>query len=178
MTGCGVCTRRDTIRRMEKTNAMRQLERAGIRFATIEYDVDEADLSVENTARKLGMPPETVFKTIIVRGDRSGPLFALIPGGAVLDEKRLAAASGNKRVDVVPLKEVLELTGYIRGSVTVLAPRKAYAVFIDETAELWDAIGISGGRRGLELVLKPGDLVRVAGATLADIARSAPRPVV
>lgn len=158
---------------MEKTNAMRQLERAGIPFRTIEYDVDEADLSVENTARKLGMAAETVFKTIIVRGDRTGPLFALIPGGAVLDEKRLASASGNKRVDVVPLKEVHELTGYIRGAVTVLAAKKAYAVYIDETAELWDTVGISGGRRGLEIVLRPVDLVRIAEARLADIARPA-----
>lgn len=161
---------------MEKTNAMRQLERAGISFRTIEYDVDEADLSVENTARKLGMAPETVFKTIIVRGDRTGPLFALIPGGAVLDEKRLASASGNKRVDVVPLKDVHDLTGYIRGAVTVLAAKKAYAVYIDETAELWETVGISGGRRGLEIVLSPSDLVRISEARLADIARPAPDP--
>ncbi len=159
---------------MEKTNAIRQLERAGIPFRTIEYPVDEADLSVENTARKLGMEPETVFKTIIVRGDRTGPLFALIPGGAVLDEKRLATASGNKRVDVVPLKDVHELTGYIRGAVTVLAAKKAYAVYIDETAELWETIGVSGGRRGLEIIVKPADLVRISEARLADIARPAP----
>ena len=158
---------------MEKTNAIRQLERAGIPFQTIESPVDEADLSVENTARKLGMEPETVFKTIIVHGDRTGPLFALIPGGAVLDEKRLATASGNKRVDVVPLKDVHDLTGYIRGAVTVLAAKKAYAVYIDETAELWETVGISGGRRGLEIVLRPADLVRIAEARLADIARPA-----
>jgi Cys-tRNA(Pro)/Cys-tRNA(Cys) deacylase len=159
---------------MEKTNAMRHLERAGVPCTTIEYVVDEYDLSVENTARKLGMPQETVFKTIIARGDRTGPLFALIPGGAILDEKRLAAASGNKRVDVVPLKDVHDLTGYIRGAVTVLSARKSYPVFIDETAELWDQIGISGGRRGLELVLSPGDLVRITEARLVDIARPAP----
>ena len=159
---------------MEKTNAMRHLERAGVPFTTIEYVVDEDDLSVENTARKLGMPPEIVFKTIIVRGDRTGPLFALIPGGAILDEKRLATASGNKRVDVVPLKDVHDLTGYIRGAVTVLAARKSYPVFVDETAELWDTVGISGGRRGLELVLSPRELVRITEARLVDIARPAP----
>jgi|CXWL01.1.fsa_nt_gi Cys-tRNA(Pro)/Cys-tRNA(Cys) deacylase len=158
---------------MEKTNAMRQLERAGIPFRTIDYTVDEADLSVENTARKLGMAPETVFKTIIVRGDRTGPLFALIPGGAVLDEKRLATASGNKRIDVVPLRDVHDLTGYIRGAVTVLAAKKAYAVYIDETAELWETVGISGGRRGLEILLSPSDLVRISEACLIDIARPA-----
>lgn len=157
---------------MEKTNAIRHLERAGVRFAILEYEVDESDLSVESAARKLGMAPETVFKTIIVRGDKTGPLFALIPGGAVLDEKRLAAASGNKRIDVVPLKEVHELTGYIRGAVTVLAAKRAYPVFIDETMELWDQVGVSGGRRGLEIVLRPGELVRVTGASLADIARA------
>lgn len=159
---------------MEKTNATRLLERAGITFAAIEYEVDESDLTVENTARKLGLPPETVFKTIIVRGDKSGPLFALIPGGAVLDEKRLASASGNKRVEVVPLREVHDLTGYIRGAVTVLAARKSYPVFIDETAQLWASVGISGGRRGLEITLSPADLVRVADAELVDIARPAP----
>jgi Cys-tRNA(Pro)/Cys-tRNA(Cys) deacylase len=158
---------------MEKTNAMRLLERVGVPFTTIEYVVDEDDLSVENTARKLGMPQETVFKTIIVRGDRTGPLFALIPGGAILDEKRLATASGNKRVDVVPLKDVHDLTGYIRGAVTVLAAKKSYPVFVDETAELWDQVGISGGRRGLELVLRPCDLVRITEARLVDIARPA-----
>lgn len=156
---------------VEKTNAMRQLDRSGVSYSVLEYDVDESDLSVENTARKLGMQPETVFKTILARGDRTGPLFALIPGGSVLDEKRLAAVSGNKRVDVVPLKDVLELSGYIRGAVTVLAARRAFPVFVDETAELWDRIGISGGRRGLELVLRPAELVRLVGATLADIAR-------
>ncbi len=156
---------------VEKTNAMRQLDRSGVSYSVLEYDVDESDLSVENTARKLGMQPETVFKTILARGDRTGPLFALIPGGSVLDEKRLAAVSGNKRVDVVPLKDVLELSGYIRGAVTVLAARRAFPVFVDETAELWDKIGISGGRRGLELVLRPAELVRLVGATLADIAR-------
>jgi len=158
---------------MEKTNAIRLLDRAGIAYRTITYEADENDLSVETTARKLSLDPATVFKTIIARGDRTGPLFALIPGGAVLDEKRLAAASGNKRIEVVPLRNVLELTGYIRGAVTALAAKKPYPVFIDETAVLREVIGISGGRRGLEVLLAPEDLAALTAATFADIARSA-----
>jgi Cys-tRNA(Pro)/Cys-tRNA(Cys) deacylase len=158
---------------MTKTNAIRLLEREGVNFELRTYDVDESDLSVERAALELGMAPETVFKTIITRGDRTGPVFALIPAGAVLEPRLLAAASGNKRVEVVPLKEVLELTGYVRGAVTALAARKPYPVFVDETAELWPVIGVSGGQRGLEILLAPGDLVRVTGARLADIARPA-----
>ena len=156
---------------MTKTNAVRALDRAGIVYELREYDIDESDLSAERAAAKLGMAPETVFKTLISRGDRSGPVLACIPAGTELDLRALGEASGNKRVEMVPLKDVLELTGYMRGAVTPLAIKKPYPVFVDETVELWPIVGISGGMRGLEILLAPADLIRATTATLADIAR-------
>ena len=156
---------------MTKTNAIRALDRAGVAYELREYAIDESDLSAERAAAKLGMPPETVFKTLITRGDRTGPVLACIPAGTELDLKALGDASGNKRVEMVPLKEVLDLTGYMRGAVTPLAMKKPYPLFVDETVELWPIVGISAGQRGLEILLAPADLVRVTGAALADIAR-------
>jgi Cys-tRNA(Pro)/Cys-tRNA(Cys) deacylase len=154
-----------------KTNAVRVLDRAGVQYELRTYDIDESDLSAERAAAKLGMAPETVFKTLITHADRTGPLLALIPAGTELDLRALAEASGNKRVELAPLREVLHLTGYMRGAVTPLAVKKPYPVFIDETVELWPVVGVSGGQRGLEVLLAPADLIRVTGATLADIAR-------
>ena len=156
---------------MTKTNAVRALDRAGITYELREYTIDESDLSAERAAAKLGMAPETVFKTLITRGDRSGPVLACIPAGTELDLRALAEASGNKRVELVPLREVLDLTGYMRGAVTPLAVKKPYPVFVDETVELWPVVGISGGMRGLEILLAPADLLHVTDAQLADIAR-------
>jgi len=156
---------------MTKTNAVRALDKAGIDYELRSYNIDEADLSAERAAAKLGMAPETVFKTLITRGDRSGPVLACIPAGTELDLRALGEASGNKRVEMVPLREVLDLTGYMRGAVTPLATKKPFPVFIDETAELWPVVGISGGLRGLEILLAPADLIRMTGARLADIAR-------
>ncbi len=156
-----------------KTNAIRLLDREHVTYELRTYEVDESDLSVERAADKLGMEPETIFKTIITIGDATGPLFALVPAGNQLVPRLLAAASGNKRVDVAPLKDVLDLTGYIRGAVTPLASKRSFPVFIDETVELWPIVGVSGGQRGLEILLRPADLIRVTAASLADFARPA-----
>lgn len=158
-----------------KTNALRILERAGISFEVRQYHLDEAEFSAERVADLVGMPHETVFKTLIVEGDQTGYLFALIPAGTELDLKALAGVSGNKRVELAPLRDVLELTGYPRGAVTVLAAKRSYPAFIDETVELWPQVAISAGARGIQLVLAPADLLRVSGARLADIARSTGR---
>jgi Cys-tRNA(Pro)/Cys-tRNA(Cys) deacylase len=155
-----------------KTNAVRVLERAGIPFELREYTYDERTFSAEDAAAQVAMAPETVFKTLLLRGDRSGYLFALIPAGSEVDLRGLALASGDKRVELVPQREVQGLTGYLRGAVTVLAARHAYPVFVDETVELWPQIGISGGAHGLEIVLAPADLLRITGAQPADIARA------
>lgn len=154
-----------------KTNAMRILERAGVTFEVHLYDYDEQTFSAEDAAQQVGMAPETVFKTLLLHGDRSGHLFALIPAGAEVDLRSLAGASGNKRVELAPQRDVQGLTGYLRGAVTVLAAKHAYPVYVDETVELWPQVGISGGAHGLELVLAPADLLQVTGAQLADIAR-------
>jgi Cys-tRNA(Pro)/Cys-tRNA(Cys) deacylase len=156
-----------------KTNAVRLLDREGVRYELHTYAVDENDLAADRVAEKLGLAPETVFKTIITLGDATGPLFALVPAGTHLVPRLLAAASGNKRVEVAPLRDVLDLTGYIRGAVTPLAAKRAFPVFIDETVELWPTVGVSGGVRGLEVLLAPRDLVRVTSARLADFARPA-----
>jgi Cys-tRNA(Pro)/Cys-tRNA(Cys) deacylase len=153
-----------------KTNAARMLDAAGIRYELREYTVDENDLSAPHVAQAIGMPPEQVFKTLVVRGDRTGVLMASIPGNAELNMKALAAASGNKKVELVQVKEVLGLTGYIRGGVSPVGTRKPYPLYVDETVDLWDVVAVSAGMRGLQMLVAPDDLVRVAGATKVAIA--------
>jgi Cys-tRNA(Pro)/Cys-tRNA(Cys) deacylase len=153
-----------------KTNAVRLLEGLGVAHELREYQVDPEDLAAESVAAKIGMPPEQVFKTLVARGDRNGVCFAVVPGNAELNLKSLAAVSGNRKIDLVPLKEVQPITGYIRGGVTVLGARKAYPVYADETIHLWDKISISAGVRGTQIILSPEDYARVTGAIVADIA--------
>lgn len=155
---------------MSKTNAARLLDQAGVHYELRQYPVNEEDLSAPHVAQAIGMPPEQVFKTLVVRGDRTGVLLACIPGNAELNLRSLAAASGNKKVDLVPVKEVLGLTGYIRGGVSPIGTRKPYPLFLDETADLWDMISVSAGLRGTQMLLAPVDLVRVVDAKRCDIA--------
>ena len=155
-----------------KTNAARILDAAGIPYQLREYTVEEDDLSAPRVAEKIGMPPEQVFKTLVLRGDRSGVMMASIPANAELDLKALAGSSGNKKVELVAVKEVLGLTGYIRGGVSPLGVRKPYPFYLDETAILWDVISISAGVRGCQLILAPDDLLRVLDAHCRAIAKS------
>jgi len=136
-----------------------------------DYEVDESDLSAPHVAEAIGMPAEQVFKTLVARGDRNGPCFAVIPGNTELDLKALAARSGDRKAELAALKEVQPLTGYIRGGVTVLGAKKQFPVFADETIELWDQISISAGVRGTQIILRPADYLRATGAVVADIAR-------
>ena len=154
-----------------KTNAVRILESKKIAFRLVPYAVDESDLSAETVASKVGLPPAQVWKTLCVRGDKRGVLFAVIAGDAELDTKALAKASGDKHVEPVALKEVQPLTGYIRGGVTVLGAKRDYPVFVDHTALHYDVISVSAGARGLQIFLDPQDYVAVTGATLATFAR-------
>ncbi|HYW47606.1 MAG TPA: Cys-tRNA(Pro) deacylase [Bryobacteraceae bacterium] len=154
-----------------KTNAARLLDQAGVRYELREYTVDETDLSAPRVAQAIGMPPEQVFKTLVARGDRTGVLLAAIPANTELDLKALAAASGNKKVELVAVKEVLGLTGYIRGGVSPIGTKKPYPLFLDETAGLWDVISLSAGIRGCQMLVAPDDLARVAGAERCDIAK-------
>lgn len=153
-----------------KTNAARVLEDNGVRFELREYEVDPEDLRAETVAAKVGLPAEQVFKTLVVKGDRHGVCLAVVPGNADLDLKALARLTGDRKVDLAPLKEVRPLTGYIRGGVTALACRKEYPVFIDETAILFDVISISAGVRGTQILLHPEDYIRVTGAIAGEIA--------
>lgn len=157
---------------MSKTNAARILDQIGIKYDLREYEVDPDDLAAVSVAAKIGMPPEQVFKTLCVRGDRNGVAFAVIPGNFELDLKLLAKATGDRNVEMVSLKEVQPLTGYIRGGVTALGAKKAYPVVVDETVQLWDAISISAGVRGTQIILSPDDYIRATDAVVAKISRS------
>lgn len=158
-------------RGIAKTNAARLLDTLGIAYELRQVAMDSDDLSAVTVARKLGVPEEQVFKTLVARGDRNGVLMACIPAAAALDLKALAAVSGNKHVAMTPLKEVQPLTGYVRGGCSPLAAKKAYPVFLDESAILQERIYVSAGQRGVQLLLAPDDLVRAAHAAYAALAR-------
>jgi Cys-tRNA(Pro)/Cys-tRNA(Cys) deacylase len=155
-----------------RTNPTRILDSLGISYELREYEVDPDDLSAETVARKIGLPLEQVFKTLAVRGDRGGVYLAVVAGNAELDGKALARMTGDRRVEMVPLKEVQPLTGYIRGGVTAMGAKRNYPVYIDETIELFDVISISAGARGTQILLTPADYIRAVQGTLACIARA------
>jgi Cys-tRNA(Pro)/Cys-tRNA(Cys) deacylase len=154
-----------------KTNAARILDSLGIRYELRDYQVDEEDLSAESVARKVGLPPEQVFKTLVARGDRQGVCFAVVPANAQLDLKALAKLAGDRKTDTVPLKEVQPLTGYVRGGVTALGAKKDYPVYADETIELFDLVSVSAGVRGTQILLAPADYLRATKALVGGIAR-------
>ncbi len=154
-----------------KTNAARALDGLKIGYELRDYDPSDEHISAEEVARRVQMAPEQVFKTLVVRGDRTGALLAVVPGSAELDLKALAKLSGDRRCDTVALKEVQPLTGYVRGGVTALATKKPYPVFVDETAHLFDRIAVSAGVRGTQIVLAPADYVAATKATVGAIAK-------
>lgn len=156
---------------MKKTNVARILDGLKITYELREYKVDESDLGAENVAKKISMPLAQVFKTLVVCGDRTGVLLACIPGGAELDLKALAAVSGNKKVDMVPLKDVQKLTGYIRGGVSPLGTKKQYAIYIDNSMMAWSYISISAGIRGCQILVSPSDLVIATKGEICAISR-------
>jgi Cys-tRNA(Pro)/Cys-tRNA(Cys) deacylase len=156
-----------------KTNGARLLESLGIPFELHEYEVDPDDLSAISVAKKVGMPPEQVFKTLLTTGGPGVYVFAVIPGDAELDLKKLAHVAGLRKVEMAPLKEVQPLTGYIRGGVTVFGAKKPYPVFVDETIILFDKISVSAGARGTQLILSPDDYIRAAEAQTADLTKDA-----
>lgn len=154
-----------------KTNATRVLDNLGIHYELRDYEVDPDDLRAEVVAAKVGLPPEQVFKTLVARGDRNGACFAVIPGNAELDLKALAKLSGDRKIELVPLKEVQPLTGYIRGGVTVLAAKKDFPTYVDETVILFDVISVSAGMRGTQILIAPDDYVRAVNGIVGEIAR-------
>jgi Cys-tRNA(Pro)/Cys-tRNA(Cys) deacylase len=156
-----------------KTNACRLLDALQIRYETREYEVDPEDLSGQTVAMKIEMPVEQVFKTLLCRVDQQDIVFAVLSVADELDFKKLASAAGGRRAELVPIKEVQPLTGYIRGGVTVFASKKPFPVFVDESIELFDVISVSAGTRGMQIVLSPADYLRAAEATLVDLTRPA-----
>ncbi|NLL43721.1 MAG: Cys-tRNA(Pro) deacylase [Firmicutes bacterium] len=154
---------------MKKTNAARLLERLGIEYQLLEYRVDEQDLSAEHVARELGLPSKQVFKTMVLRGDKGGVFVCCIPGNGELDLKRVAQLTGNKKVELVPMKEIFGLTGYVRGGCSPLAMKKQYPTFLDSRALDFDFIVVSAGVRGAQLGLAPKDLVTALRAELGEL---------
>ena len=156
---------------MVKTNAARVLDRLGIEYELREYEVDPDDLSAETVATKVGLPAEQLFKTLAVRGDRNGIYLAVIPASEELDFKALAQRTGDRKIDMLPLKEVQAATGYIRGGVTALACKKDYPVYIDELAQICEVISVSAGIRGLQILLAPEDYIRAVNARVVAITK-------
>jgi len=155
---------------MKKTNAARLLDAKGIAYELAEYEVDENDLSATRLALKIGQNIEQIFKTLVLRGDKTGVFIAVIPGSSELDLKKAAKISGNKNCAMVHQKELLGLTGYIRGGCSPLGMKKPYPIFIDESCLLFNPIFISAGQRGLQLKINPEDLIEVVGAVVGDLA--------
>ncbi len=158
-----------SVEKMVKTNAMRLLEQAGIEYRVCEYEYDENDLNGMHAAEKTGMPPDQVFKTLVVRGAKKGLFVFCIPVSAELDLKKAARAAGDKNVEMIHVKELLPLTGYIRGGCSPIGMKKPYPVCLDESAVLYPEIGVSAGERGVQLVLSPEALADYLGAKLVDI---------
>ena len=156
---------------MTITNAMRLLKQAGIAFDTSEYEVDESDLSGVHAAHELGIDPDCMFKTLVARGDKKGIAVFCIPVAEELDLKKCAAITGDKKIEMIHVKELLGLTGYIRGGCSPIGMKKKYPTYIDETAILFDRIYVSAGQRGQQLILNPEDLRAYVDATFADLTK-------
>jgi Cys-tRNA(Pro)/Cys-tRNA(Cys) deacylase len=163
----------DSPKAATKTNAARLLDQMGIHYELRAYEVDPEDLAAETVATKIGLPPEQVFKTLVARPvagtDWRGVVMAVIPGNQELELKALAAAAHEKRMELVPVKELQALTGYIRGGVTALAGKREYPVFVDETIELFEVVSISAGMRGLQILVAPADYLRAVKGKVAGL---------
>ncbi len=156
----------------QKTNAARLLDQLGIRYELREYEVDPNDLAAETVAAKIGLPAEQVVKTLVARGDRNGISMAVIPGDQELDLKALANVAGERKVQLVPVKELQALTGYVRGGVTALAAKRDFPVYADQTIELFEMISISAGVRGLQILIAPADYLRATNAKIAALGQA------
>ena len=154
---------------MAKTNAVRIVEQAGIPCRECFYEYDENDLNAKHAAHAIGMPPEQVFKTLVARGTKTGINVFCIPVSSELDLKKAARAAGDKNMELVAVRELLGLTGYIRGGCSPVGMKKKYPTFFDETAVLYDIIALSAGARGHQMLVPPDDIVRLTNSTYSDI---------
>ena len=157
------------MKKIAKTNAARLLDAASIDYELIPYEVDETDLGAQHIADQLGEDIEQVFKTLVLQGDKTGHLVCVIPGAEEVDLKKTAKVSGNKKVDLIPMKELLPTTGYIRGGCSPVGMKKPFPTFIDETCILFDYIYVSAGVRGLQFKITPQVLAEFVGAQIVDL---------
>lgn len=157
-------------KKTEKTNAARLLDKAGIEYNLIPYDFDENDLAAQHVAESLGQPIERVFKTLVLHGDRSGYIVCVIPGNREVDLKALAKISGNKKVEMIPMKDLLGVTGYIRGGCSPIGMKKKFPTYFHSTASSFSTIYISAGVRGLQIEINPQELMDFVGASAGDVA--------
>ena len=154
-----------------KTNAARLLDKAGIGYELIPYEVDESDLSAGHLAATLGQDINRIFKTLVLRGERTGHFVCVIPGNMEVDLKAAAKAAGDKKADLIPMKELLPLTGYIRGGCSPVGMKKPFPTFFHSTATTFDQIFVSAGQRGVQFKINPAELIKYVSATVADIAQ-------
>lgn len=154
---------------MTKTNAIRIVEQHGVAYNEYTYEWSEDDLSARHVAEQLGQDLDQLFKTLVVAGNATPYAVAVVPGGAELDLKKFAKASGNKKVEMLPLKDLERVTGYVRGGCSPVGMKKQFPTFIDESAQLFETIIVSAGQRGLQMELSPDELAALIGATFADI---------
>lgn len=157
-------------KKIEKTNAARQLDKAGISYNLIPYEFDENDLAAQHVADSLGQDIRQVFKTLVLHGDKTGHLVCVVPGDCEVDLKALAKVSGNKKVEMILMKDLLSVTGYIRGGCSPIGMKKRFPTYFHSTAEDYDVIYVSAGVRGLQIEIAPKDLIRFVGASVADVA--------
>lgn len=156
-------------KKIDKTNAMRILDRSKIPYEIMTYTVDESDLSGEHAAAELGLDPKRVFKTLVLKGDKKGHLVAVIPVDGTLDLKALARASGNKSVEMIHVKELFDLTGYIRGGCSPIGMKKLFPTYLDESCMVFETIVFSAGQRGMQIVAAPADLVRTVNGQVCAL---------
>ena len=154
---------------MTKTNALRILDANSVHYETAEYEFSPEEIDAVSVARKINADPEQVFKTLVARGDKTGITVFVIPGNFTLDLKKAANSSKNKKVEMIKEKELLPLTGYIKGGCTAIGMKKNYPVYIDESAQLWEKIYVSAGARGMQVCLDPEELRKLAGAEYVDL---------
>ena len=157
-------------KKLEKTNAARLLDKAGVAYKLIPYEFDENDLAAQHVADSLGQDIARVFKTLVLHGDRTGYIVCVVPGDSEVDLKALAKVSGNKKVEMIPMKDLLSVTGYIRGGCSPVGMKKRFPTYFHSTALDFDIIYVSAGVRGLQLEIAPSDLISFVGATVADVA--------
>lgn len=155
--------------KINKTNVARLLDAAKVDYELIPYEVDESDLSAVHVAAQLGEDVDRVFKTIVLHGDKTGHFVCVVPGEQEIDLKKAARVSGNKKCELLPMKELLPVTGYIRGGCSPIGMKKHFPTYLHESASAFDYIYVSAGQRGLQVKLSPQDLLREAGAVYADL---------